>query len=526
MNAAYQNLLDRIHLLNNIGISLSTEKDTARLLEKILLGAKELTDADGGTIYLLDENNQLRMEIVQTESLNFAMGGTTGTEIPFEPIPIYFEDGSANDKMVVTRAVLEDCTINIADAYNSDEYDFSGTYSFDERTGYHSQSFLTIPMKNHENDIIGVLQLINAKDKDSGETRVFNTEDQQFAESLASQAAVTLTNKQLIDGMKELFDALVKMIASAIDEKSEHTGNHCRKLPTLTMLLAHAVNHSDQGPFANFTIDDDELYQLETAAWLHDCGKLTTPDRVMEKSTKLEMPIDRIELIKARFEILKRDQIIARLMARQEHNDTVETNVDSSTEEQKLSEYLRLIETTNTGAEFTPDDAIAEIKDIAHRYYVDIDGVKQPILSDDEVHHLSINKGTITQEERSIINNHIVVTIKMLESLPFPKHLKSVPEYAGGHHERIDGKGFPKGLTGDQMSVPARIMAIADVFEALTANDRPYKPPMKLSKAIEILESMSKTGHIDPDLFDVFIRQKVYLEYARQNLSPEQIDIG
>jgi len=369
------------------------------------------------------------------------------------------------------------------------------------------------------------VQLINAKDNHTGETRVFDAEDQQFAESLASQAAVALTNKQLIDGMKALFDALVKMIASAIDEKSAHTGNHCRKLPSLTMLLAHAVNRSQEGAFADFRIDDEELYQLETAAWLHDCGKLTTPDRVMEKSTKLEMPIDRIELIKARFEILKRDLMITKLKAGLTDMKQLEDENPSALDDSKLEEYLKLVETTNTGAEFTPDEAIEQIRDIANHWHVVINGSEQPLISDDEIHHLSINKGTITQEERSIINNHIVVTIKMLESLPFPKHLKSVPEYAGGHHERVDGKGFPKGLRGDQMSVPARIMAIADVFEALTANDRPYKAPMKLSKALDILKSMSESGHIDPDLFDVFLKQKVYLEYAKDNMLADQIDI-
>ena len=525
MNDTHKKLLNKIHLLNNIGTSLSTERNTKLLLEKILLGAKELTETDGGTIYMLTEDQHLSMEIVRTDSLNYAMGGTTGKKIPFDPIPIYFDDGTANDKMVVTRSVLEDRTINIPDAYNSGEYDFSGTYNFDQKTGYRSQSFLTIPMKNHENDIIGVLQLINAQDKATGTTRVFDAEDQQLAESLASQAAVTLTNKQLIDGMKDLFDALVKMIASTIDEKSAHTGNHCRKIPLITMLLADAVNRTRQGPFADFTISDDELYQLETAAWLHDCGKLTTPDRVMEKSTKLEMPIDRIELVKSRFEILKRDRLIARLINGEDIPAEVKAQTSRAYDEDQLIQDLKLIETSNAGGEFTPDEVIERIHEIAKSYTVEIDGVTKPILTEDEVHHLSINKGTITQEERSIINNHIVMTIKMLESLPFPKHLKSVTEHAGGHHERVDGKGFPKGLTRDEMSVPARIMAIADVFEALTANDRPYKPPMKLSKALSIMEKMKDDGHIDPDLHDVFVNEKVYMEYALLHLSKEQIDI-
>ncbi|MDH5182327.1 MAG: GAF domain-containing protein [Gammaproteobacteria bacterium] len=517
MIANYENLLNRVHLLNSIGISLSTEKDSDRLLEKILLGAKELTNADGGTIYLINDHKELEMVIVRTDSLNYAMGGSTGISIPFDSIPLYLADSTPNKQMVVTSAVLNDQTINIADAYDANGYDFTGTYDFDKKTGYRSTSFLTIPMKNHENDIIGVLQLINARSEDNTSIQPFSNEDQQLAESLASQAAVALTNKQLIDGMKELFDSLVKMIASTIDEKSAHTGSHCRRIPVITMMIAHAVNNTSDGYFSDYRISEDDLYQLETAAWLHDCGKLTTPDRVMEKSTKLEMPIDRIELIKLRFEILKRDLNVT--------SHTTTNTAPNPSEAEEIDSTLEHIINTNKGGEYTDSEAIEKILRFAEKYNIIIGGAPQPILTEDEIHHLSINKGTITDEERKMINNHINVTINMLESLPFPKHLMSIPEYAGGHHERIDGKGFPKGLTRDEMSVPARIMAIADIFEALTANDRPYKSPMKLSKALDILDNMQKTGHIDPDIYDVFIQKKVYLQYAKEYLSDEQIDI-
>ena len=519
------NVFRKISLLNEVGIALSAERDFSSLLEQILIGAKQITNADGGTIYLLNADNKLEMVVVQTDSLNLHLGGNTDKPINFNPVSLYLDDGTLNLSMVVTRAVIEDKPINVADAYNTEGYDFSGTYEFDKSTGYHSQSFLAVPMKNHENDVIGVLQLINAKSDESEEVIPFSEGDQHLVESLASQAAVAITNKQLIDSWNELFNSLVQLIATAIDEKSPYTSGHCKRLPIITMLIADAAHNTKEGELKEFLMTNDDRYELEVAAWLHDCGKLTTPEYVMDKSTKLERIVDRIELIDLRLEIIKRDAEVEKLLSIVEEKNSDEANKAYDEKIKTINEAATFIRRHNKGGEFMHEEDIRKIKTCAKLKWKDKDGVLQPLLNQDEIDNLCIVKGTLTQDERDIINNHIVATIKMLGTLPFPKHLQNVPEYAGGHHERIDGKGFPQGLVKEQMSVQARIMAIADVFEALTARDRPYKDPMKLSQAVSILKKMSETGHIDPDLFDVFMSQSVHIQYAKEHLLPEQNDM-
>lgn len=503
----------QLNLLNQIGVALSAEKDTNVLLEKILLGAKQLTNADGGTIYLV-KHDTLEMKIVRTDSLDYAMGGTTGNPISLSPIELFNSDGSRNISTVVSNVFHSGTAINIPDAYESSDYDFSGTYRFDKSTGYKSVSFLTIPLRNHEDDIIGILQLINPLNSETNEIMGFSSQQQELVESLSSQAATALTNRILVDDMKRLFDSMVKMLADTIDEKSEHTGNHCRQIPILTEMIARAINDTNNTYFDEYKFSDDDLYELEVASWLHDCGKLTTPDKILEKGAKLEKPIDRIENVRLRMEIIKRDILL---------NGGAEGWGDNKI--QQIDDDMSFVERLNKGAEFVSEEDISRLNRLNERYSFMMSGSEQPLLDEDEMHHLSIRKGTISEEERKVINNHINVTINMLESLPFPKHLKNVPEYAGGHHERIDGKGFPKGLLRDEMSVASRLMAVADIFEALTASDRPYKAPLKLSKVISIMQGMMNSGHIDPDIFDVFIEQGVHLKYAKEFLRDDQIDI-
>ena len=512
-------------MLNEVGIALSAEKNFSSLLEQILIGAKQITNADGGTLYLLNADKKLEMVVIQTNSLNIHLGGNTDKPIKFKPVNLYHADGSPDLSMVVTRAVIEDKPINIVDAYNTDGYDFSGTYDFDKSTGYHSQSFLAVPMKNHENDVIGVLQLINAMDPDTNEIIPFTEQDQHLVESLASQAAVAITNKQLIRSFNELFSSLVQLIATAIDEKSPHTSGHCERLPIITMMLAEAAHNTQEGALQDFSMTEEDRYELEVAAWLHDCGKLTTPESVMDKSTKLEKVIDRVEMIDLRLAIMKREAEIDKYKAILNGVSKEEANSIYHRKITMLDEASHFLHSHNIGGESMHDDDVAKVKELARLVWSDKDNNKQPLLNDDEVTNLCIVKGTLTDAERDIINNHIVATIKMLSTLPFPKHLKNVPEYAGGHHERVDGKGFPNGLVKEQMSVQARIMAIADIFEALTARDRPYKEPMKLSQSVSILKKMSETGHIDADLFDAFINKSVHLKYADKYLLPEQIDL-
>ena len=523
-----QTLLQRIEKLAEIGIALSAEKDTPRLMEMILLGAKAITNADAGTLYSVTEDGHIAMEILRTDSLNFAMGGATGAPVPFPPIPLRDSAGLPNRRMVVTYAVHEDTPVNIPDAYDAEGFDFSGTRDFDRRTGYRSRSFLTVPMKNHEGDIIGVLQLINAQDEDTGAVIPFSDEAERFTRALASQAAIALTNKRLIGDLQNLFKSFIHLIAEAIDEKSPHTGQHCRRVPVITMLLAEAAAAANDGPFRDFQLSDEDRFELEVAAWLHDCGKITTPDHVMDKATKLETRFDRIALVEARFEVLRRDAEIALLRRRLEAgNDAraiAEADAEYATTCARLADERVFLRGVNLGGEFLSEAAQARVKAIAQQGFTTFDGDSARLLTDEETYNLCVSRGTLNPTERQIINNHIVATQKMLEALPFPKQLRRVPEYAGSHHERVDGRGYPHGLTGAQMSVQARIMAIADVFEALTASDRPYKPGKPLSETLAILADMARDGHIDADLFALFVRARVHLRYAEQYLNPAQID--
>ena len=523
-------LFHRLEELNAVGISLSREKNTNRLLEAILVAAKKITNADGGTLYRVDtEKNLVYFEILRTDSLQIAMGGTTGVDVPFYPVRLYDESGAPNNSMVVAYSVLRDETVNIADAYTAKGFDFTGTKNFDEKTGYRSTSFLTVPMKNHEDEIIGVLQLINAKDRVTNEIVAFSDADQHLAESLASQAAVALTNRQLIDQLESLFESFISLINAAIDDKSPYTGGHCQRVPELTMMLAEAVTETRSGPLAEFSMSEKDRYELKIAGLLHDCGKVTTPVHVVDKATKLQTIFDRIHLIDTRFEVLKRDAEIAMLRASLQFRDNNEARVRAEKEFRarirEIDEDRQFLRASNFGAEAMKDHDLARVHEISRRYqWCDIEGNRADFLTDDERKNLTIRSGTLTQDERQIINHHIEVTIKMLESLPWPKHLKNVAEYAGGHHERMDGKGYPRGLKREQMSIQARVMGIADIFEALTAKDRPYKKGKTLTESLRILGNFRLNGHVDPDLFDVFVREKVYLKYAEKFLDPEQID--
>jgi len=528
---AGEDLGKRLEQLNEIGASLSAERDINKLLESILQAAKTITRADGGTLYRVTEEKTLRFEIVQTTSLKFHLGGTTGTPVPFYPIHLVAKDGTPNHSMVAAHVALTGKTVNIPDAYVAEGFDFSGTRNFDKKTGYRSKSFLTVPMKNHENESIGVLQLLNAQDPRTGEIVPFSASDQRLAESLASQAAVALTNRMLIMQLEELFESFINLMNTAIDEKSPYTGGHCQRVPQLTMLLAEAVNESTEGPLSSFTMTDIDRYELKIAGLLHDCGKVTTPVHVVDKATKLETIYDRIHLVDTRFEVLKRDAeiellrekalLVAHGALRAEHDAA-----DARHRERirRLDDDRAFLRACNIGGEAMRDADMERVRQIARYRWTDVSGHQADFLSEDELKNLTIRAGTLTGDERQIINHHIVATIKMLEALPWPKHLKNVPEYAGGHHERMDGKGYPKGLLREQMSVQARVMGIADIFEALTAKDRPYKKGKTLSESLQILGKMRLGGHIDPDLFDVFVRRKVYRRYAEMFLDKEQID--
>jgi len=521
---------ERIRRLNAIGIALSAQSDQNQLLEMILSSARELTQADAGTLYKVEPDGQaLRFVMVQNDKLNIHLGGSgapVGDSFPL--IPLYREDGQPNERMIAAWSVLHKTTARIVDAYHEEGFDFSGTRAFDEKTGYRSKSFLTVPLRNHEGEVIAALQLLNKLDN-QGEPTEFDDSDQDIAESLASQAAIALTNRRLIDELRTLFDSFTQVIASAIDSKSAHTGAHCRRVPDATLMLAEAASGANFPGIEDFRMSEEDRYELKTAAWLHDCGKVVTPHHVMEKSTKLETIVDRIDWVTDRFEILRRDLEIEHLkeelvavrqgqeLSQERQNYYQQTN-------QQLADDLAFLQSANTGGEFMADELIERVEALGQRGWTDLKDDYHPLLNEDEVMNLSIRKGTLNAEERKIMEGHMVHTLNMLEQLPFPRHLQRVPEYAGGHHERMDGKGYPRGLTREQMSVPARIMGIADVFEALTAHERPYKKPMPLSLALTIMGRMVEDNHLDPDLYAAFVYKKVYLDYAKKHLREEQID--
>ncbi len=513
------------HLLK-LATELASERCTERLLENILLSAMALTECDGGTIYSVIEQEYLGFATLINKPLELHLGGTSGKDIPYKPIPIFINKKS-NEKALVAISAATRKPICIEDVYSCAEYDLSAARQMDEKTGYHTQSVLTIPLENHEEELNGVLQLINPRI--NGQVIPFTNEQVNLISSIGALAAVALTNRQLIDNMEELFQSFTRLIAKAIDEKSPYTGGHCRRVPVLTMMIAEAVHQYPTGPLKDFKMTDADKHELSVAGWLHDCGKIAIPDSVMDKSTKLECIFDRIELIKCKIEIAKRDLEITYLKNKLSSEDgCIEVFKQSENAYKKEVDYLEselsFLKQINLGGEFMSDSFKQRVIDLADKYKIEIDGEVQTILSDNEVQNLNITKGTLTNEEREIINKHMDITISMLEAMPFPKHLKRVPEFAGGHHEKMDGTGYPKGLTREQMSVPARMMAIADIFEALTAADRPYKDAKPLSECLMIMSQMTKHQHLDPDLFEIFLKSGVYLNYAKQYLKPEQID--
>lgn len=529
MNQSEAEFMNLFKALTDIGISLSMEKDHNRLLEIILMKAKEITQADGGTIYTSTEDKKLKFEIMLTTSLGIHLGGTSTNKITIDDLPLYDKKGNPNTKMLAPWAAISRQTINIKNVYTNKKFDLSGPKNFDKKMGYHSQSFLTVPMTNHLNEVIGVLQLINATDKKTEKIIPFSPFNQYVVESLASQAAVIITNRELIAAQKKLFDSLIQLIANAIDEKSPYTGGHCRRVPIITRMLANAACDVDKGALKEFTMTEEELYELDVAAWLHDCGKITTPESVVDKATKLEGIFDSIELINTRFEVLKRDAIIDALLQK---NTSTKLSLAQDIELQnnllKLDQEREIIRECNIGGELLLQDKLEAINTIAQRKWMTPSGEEQSVLSDAEMQMLQIQRGTLSIREREIINNHVSVSIKMLESLPYPKGLKNVPLLAGCHHEKMNGTGYPRGLTKEQMPLQARMIAIADVFEALTAADRPYKKSMPISQALTILGKMKLEGHIDPDLFDVFIHAKIYQKYAEEHLNTgilEDIDL-
>ncbi|EAR62371.1 GAF and HD-GYP domain-containing protein [Neptuniibacter caesariensis] len=500
--------------------ALTSEKDHTKLLDRIILGCMFLTNADGGTLYTLNEDNEneLKFTILHNRSL-----GIHRKPRDLPAVEIYNAQQQAS-KLVVVQTFVQRETINIPDVYECNDFDFSGTRNFDKQLSYRSKSFLCVPLQDHEGEIIGVLQLINAIG-DDGEITPFPPTQQHLVESLASLAAAVLTKRRLIDAQKQLFESFIKLIGRAIDHKSPVTGKHCEQVPEIAMMLAAAVNNAKTGHFADLGFNDNEMYELRIAAWLHDCGKITTPEYIIDKATKLHTMFDRIELVECRFREYKQHLQIELLQQREMPQDAFnQAQIKLQEKLQQLDHDLEFIRKSNTGSEFMADEDKAKILSIGEISWIDAEGESHHLLSKDEIDNLCISKGTLTDNERQIMRDHIKVSTDMLESLNYPKQLQEVPEIACNHHEHMDGSGYPRGITGEKLSTRARIMCIADIFEALTSPDRPYKKGMLLSQAMTILGRMVNDNHLDKDLFRLFVESGTYLEYAQTHMAPRQID--
>jgi HD-GYP domain-containing protein (c-di-GMP phosphodiesterase class II)/DNA-binding response OmpR family regulator len=558
----------RLNGLIETCILMSMSRDRAALLQQLLGECRHLLHCDGATMYMVTDQQTLRFEL-----------RTRSDPLPSMQIPLYDPNtGRPNENYVSVYTAIHNRSVRIDDVYSETRFDLSGTRAFDVGSGYRTVSMLTVPIAPRGGAPVGVLQFMNALDPVSGAIVPFEPDAVTLVEALAAQTAVALDNIELVESQKQLMESLIRVLANAIDAKSPYTGRHCERVPELAMQLAQAACQATDGPLKDFGFRSDEEWQeFRIGAWLHDCGKVTTPEYVIDKATKLETIHNRIHEVRMRFEVVRRDLEIARLQARldgawddgreQAHRDALA----------QLDDDFAFVARSNVGGEAMEDADIVRLERIGERRWMRFfdnriglseaelarraaepeqpSPCSEPLLADraydiierpdeetldpafgfrmevpehlynrGELYNLSVRRGTLTREERYKINEHMVHTVMMLEQMPFPKHLRRVPEYAGTHHERMDGKGYPRRLAADELSVPSRIMAVADIFEALTASDRPYKTPKKLSEALKVLQGMAG-AHIDADIYNLFLRSGVFLDFARKHLAPTQVDV-
>lgn len=525
------------------------------IIEKVMRVARKACDADGCFFFSVSDNKYINLEYSRVNSLNVGISGTEN--MAFFPSVFLPDVKNRSRKAPSEYCALNREIINSPNIFQTTGIDTDLIAKFDDANNYSTISLLAIPLVDRKDNLLGVAQFTNAKDA-NGKIISFTTEAQKVVLSVCKLITIALENKNQKEAYSQLLESFIEVLARAIDAKSPYTGSHCQRVPIIARLLATAAVQETTGNLKTFEMSPDDWYTLHIASWLHDCGKVTTPEYIVDKATKLETIFNRIHEIRNRFEILRRDAHIEYLQKRLNNIDTKQhLQAEFVAKVKQLEEDFAFVAKCNTGDIELNDRDIARLEQISQiqfvRYFNRMLGLswaerdnvenkdfyvhpaRENLLQNrkdqifgpynrGELYNLEIRRGTINKEERDKINEHIVVTIDMLKALPFPKELSKVVEYAGAHHERIDGKGYPNGLTGDQMSVPAKIMAIADIFEALTANDRPYKEPKKLSEVLRIMQQMKHNGHIDPDLYDVFIHSKVYQDYAEQYMDKNQID--
>ncbi|NQU65461.1 MAG: GAF domain-containing protein [SAR324 cluster bacterium] len=521
-----QNISDLVQ----IGKAMSAEHDLSKVLEMILGQARRFTKADGGTLYLLtDDRKELEFYVMHNDTLNSYMGGTSEQRVSLPNVPLYVDD-QPNQAHVSAFVALNNKAVNISDVYQAEGFNFEGTKKFDNLMKYRSQSMLVVPMCDHEDQMIGVLQLINAKDS-AGQSIPFSIDAIDLTEALSSQAAVMLTQQNLINNLKDLFESFIKAIATAIEEKSNYTGGHIQRVAELTIMIAEEINQMTEGPFAEICFSMDELEELRIAAWMHDTGKITTAGHIVDKALKLEGVFNKMEHIKTRWQTiyltiqLRVQKLKSQLI--NNNSDSTELNIiddQCQVELAQLADDLAFLENTNIGGEFMTDKHLERLNLIAQKTY-ELEGIEYRYLNEDEVENLSIRKGTLTKKERDMVENHATMTMRILERLPWPRKLSNVPKIASGHHEKLDGSGYPMKYKAEQINLQSRIMAVSDIFEALSAPDRPYKKPMSLSQAIKVLGLMVKDNHLDNDVVELLINSELVNKYAKDHLNQDQLDM-
>ncbi len=474
-----------LRILLEIGALLAAEKDHERLLELILRKAMEVADADAGTLYSLTAN-ELRFRIMITKSMGFFKGGK-GDPIDLPPVRLTPEN-------VCAAAVLERKLINVPDVYASDSYDFSGPRRYDSMTGYKTTSVLVVPMENDVGEVIGVLQLINAQDE-NGAVVPFASDEEQVLSSIASQAAICLTNVLYAEQITELLHGFVRVMSTAIDARSPYNANHTRNM---ARYAGRFFDYEDRVG-GKYALPPEKREELILSVWLHDIGKLVTPAEVMDKGTRLGAHLRHLE------DRFRRAMLLIKL-ARAEGTITKEDADHAISELSDDLEFVRRID----GGGFLNDDDYARVLALREKTYREEDGSDVALLTDEEFVCLSIRKGTLTDAEREIMQQHVVMTAKMLSGLRFPHVYEHIPQWAGSHHEYLDGKGYPAHLSGEAIPWQVRFLTILDIFEALTARDRPYKPPMPAERAFGILSSMVDEGKIDGDLFREFRESRAW----------------
>ena len=472
---------DELQVILDIGIALAAEKNRNKLFDMIITRSMEITNCDAGTLYRY-KDDKLEFRVMKTLSMNVSKG-ENGEEIDLPPAEMREEN-------ICAYSAIHRETLNIVNVREDTRFDFSGPKKYDEITGYHTESMMVIPLIDDEDEVVGVLQLINALDKD-GKVTQFNPVQERVIYALGCLTAIALSNMRYQQELKDQMWSFTEAMAAAIDERTPYNASHTRKVAKYSGMLADYINELHEKGEEEEYFSENRKEQLVMGAFLHDIGKLAVPLEVMNKATRLNGHEKDIE---KRLEIYKLKAKVLMLEGKKSEEDykQFESNVDES---------VQLMNTVN-GAGFLDEDKRAALEKIFEYEFKDDDGVTSPFFTEEEKECLRIVKGTLTVEERKIMESHVEITERILSKVHFNKYFLNSPVYAAQHHECLNGKGYPKGITADQLSMDSRIMAVADICDALLATDRPYKKPIPKEKAFDIMRDMAKAGNIDGKLVE------------------------